>query len=310
MNRTVEYILAVAEYGGITKAANMLCITPSALSKFIIQKEKELGVKLFHRDGNQFVLTYAGERYVELLNELKKTESRMELEMSRLADMYSGRLRIGFQQFLAETITGPILLSLKNKHPGVHITLDEAGYRVLLDRLQRRQADAALLLAVNPGLSGYRFKEILQTPIVLAFPRGCVPEEPAERKAGFSFPWLPDDYIRKQRLILDEGAASFLRYAPHLLEGGDPYSRSSVTVRSAKTALHCVANGLGIIVIPRLQVTELHFEDSVACYSFGSKETSVSLGVLSDEKSMLAEEIRYLEEIIEDHFISRNQPKS
>ena len=61
MDKNVQYILEVAKCGGITKAANNLYITPSALSKFVQAREEELNVQLFHRIGKRFVLTAAGE---------------------------------------------------------------------------------------------------------------------------------------------------------------------------------------------------------------------------------------------------------
>lgn len=73
MDRSIEYILEVARCGGISKAARNLFITPSALSKFVIQKEEDLGVQIFHREGNKFTLTYPGERYVEMLKEHRKS---------------------------------------------------------------------------------------------------------------------------------------------------------------------------------------------------------------------------------------------
>lgn len=62
MDKNVQYILEVAKCGGITKAANNLYITPSALSKFVQAREEELNVQLFHRietfcaDGGRRVL--------------------------------------------------------------------------------------------------------------------------------------------------------------------------------------------------------------------------------------------------------------
>lgn len=44
MDKNVQYILEVAKCGGITKAANNLYITPSALSKFVQAREEELNV--------------------------------------------------------------------------------------------------------------------------------------------------------------------------------------------------------------------------------------------------------------------------
>ena len=97
MDKTVEYVLEVARCGGIAKAARNLYITPSALSKFIIQKEEEIGVRIFNREGNKFSLTFPGERYVEMLKEEAALQEKMRTEMARLADLFSGRMRVGFQ---------------------------------------------------------------------------------------------------------------------------------------------------------------------------------------------------------------------
>ena len=44
MDKNIQYILEVARQGGITKAANKLYITPSALSRFVQARESELNV--------------------------------------------------------------------------------------------------------------------------------------------------------------------------------------------------------------------------------------------------------------------------
>ena len=60
-----EYVCALAENGTITAAAKELFISQPALSIYINNLEKSLGVRLFERVGKQFILTYAGEQYVE-----------------------------------------------------------------------------------------------------------------------------------------------------------------------------------------------------------------------------------------------------
>ena len=56
-----EYVCALAENGTITAAAKELFISQPALSIYINNLEKSLGVQLFERVGKQFILTYAGE---------------------------------------------------------------------------------------------------------------------------------------------------------------------------------------------------------------------------------------------------------
>ena len=52
--RDYEYIVAIAEKGGISKAADHLFITQSALTKFLQRTEQKLGMELFVRKGKQF----------------------------------------------------------------------------------------------------------------------------------------------------------------------------------------------------------------------------------------------------------------
>ena len=77
MDRNVEYILEVARCGGITRAAENLFITPSALSKYVIALEDQLQVKLFHRIGKSFVPTKAGEYYIRRCMEIEQIYQEM-----------------------------------------------------------------------------------------------------------------------------------------------------------------------------------------------------------------------------------------
>ena len=60
--RDYEYIVAIADQGSVTRAAEQLFITQPALTKFLQRIEKELGLALFVRKGKQFILTEAGHR--------------------------------------------------------------------------------------------------------------------------------------------------------------------------------------------------------------------------------------------------------
>ena len=63
--RSLNFVMAIAKHQNITKAAEALYVGQPTLSKFLMTLEQELGVKLFRRLGNKYMLTYAGERYVE-----------------------------------------------------------------------------------------------------------------------------------------------------------------------------------------------------------------------------------------------------
>ena len=63
--RELSYVLAIAKHQNITKAAEALYVGQPTLSKFLMALEDDLGLKLFRKLGHKYVLTYAGERYVD-----------------------------------------------------------------------------------------------------------------------------------------------------------------------------------------------------------------------------------------------------
>ena len=59
--KDIDYLIAVAKYGNISKAAESLYISQPALSKYITGLEKRVNLPVVNRIGNRVVLTYAGE---------------------------------------------------------------------------------------------------------------------------------------------------------------------------------------------------------------------------------------------------------
>ena len=79
--KELTYVVAIAKYQNITKAAESLYITQPTLSKFLQTLEKNLGQKLFRKLGNRFLLTYAGERYVSKAIEILNLKKELDQEM-------------------------------------------------------------------------------------------------------------------------------------------------------------------------------------------------------------------------------------
>ena len=83
MDKNIQYILEVARCGGITKAANKLYITPSALSRFVQARESELNVLLFHRVGKRFIPTEAGKYYIQKCQEHRRLQDNDQERLRR-----------------------------------------------------------------------------------------------------------------------------------------------------------------------------------------------------------------------------------
>lgn len=77
--KQLEYILAIAEHGNISRAATSLYISQSALNQQLLHLEKELGMKLFHRDKRNLIPTPAGKIYLESAREILKIKKTLIL---------------------------------------------------------------------------------------------------------------------------------------------------------------------------------------------------------------------------------------
>ena len=85
------YFRYIAEAGSITRVAETINISPTALSKSIHQLEKELGTDLFDREGRKIVLNGNGKIFLEHVREILGSLDRAE---QRLQQAPIRRLRI------------------------------------------------------------------------------------------------------------------------------------------------------------------------------------------------------------------------
>ena len=68
--KLLEYVVAIADYGNITKAAEAMFITKSGLNQQLIHLEKELNTPLFYRTKRHLHPTQAGQIYIDNAREI------------------------------------------------------------------------------------------------------------------------------------------------------------------------------------------------------------------------------------------------
>lgn len=93
--RQIQYLTAIAEYQSITKAADALYISQSAMSHYVQKAEAELGVLLFDRSTTPITLTYAGRKYMESARKILLENDRLMKEFRDITHHMTGKLRIG-----------------------------------------------------------------------------------------------------------------------------------------------------------------------------------------------------------------------
>ncbi|MEW1658726.1 transcriptional regulator CynR [Streptomyces sp. NPDC093707] len=123
--RHLRYLLAVAEHGNFTRAAEELHISQPTLSQQIKQLERTLGVQLLDRTGRTVRLTDAGAVYADHARRALLDLATAERAVHDVQDLSRGHLRLGVTPTFTAYLVGPLTAELHTRHPGIGLTLVE-----------------------------------------------------------------------------------------------------------------------------------------------------------------------------------------
>lgn len=138
--RFVEAFYWVATLKSVTRAAEKLHITQSAMSARIAALEEELGVLLLDRQGKQLRLTIAGTRFVAYAHNLLDIQRAAKEEMGS-SMVLSATLRVGAIESVLHSWLIPWIESLRAQHPGLELELTVETTPMLMDQVQRGTQD-------------------------------------------------------------------------------------------------------------------------------------------------------------------------
>ena len=125
---TLETFEVAAQHRSFKRAAEILHITPSAVSHQIRALEEHLGVELFRRMNRAIDLTSGGRAYLEITSQ---SLARLREGGQRVARQYGrNALKISMGPFIASEIVVPALPSFQREHPDVDIRIETSLHLV------------------------------------------------------------------------------------------------------------------------------------------------------------------------------------
>jgi DNA-binding transcriptional LysR family regulator len=114
---------AVAEREHVTRAAEALNLTQSAVSAAIAALEARHAVALFSRVGRRIELTDAGRLFLDEAHAVLARAQAAELALSEIAGLERGALTVYASQTIASYWLPPRLVSFRRSHPRIAINL-------------------------------------------------------------------------------------------------------------------------------------------------------------------------------------------
>lgn len=91
----MRYFVTAAQLQNVSKAAELLHLSQSSLSKSISRMEAELGMPLFERNGKKILLNKPGERFLECCNTVLRELDDAVADMNSIASSAHAKVRLG-----------------------------------------------------------------------------------------------------------------------------------------------------------------------------------------------------------------------
>lgn len=164
-------LLAVADAGTITDAAEGLGVTQPALSRRIRQLEAYFGVALLNRSKKGVSLTSAGELVVAEARVLADRFDNLRAEVAAHARLEGGTIRIGGGATAVSYVLPDAIAAYQREHPHVRFEVKEAGSREIAENVVNGQLELGVVTLPVPSRDLHT-RPLLEDEIVPVCGRG------------------------------------------------------------------------------------------------------------------------------------------
>ncbi len=182
---TLRSFVAVADTGGVTRAAGFLHLTQSAVSMQLKRLEEVLDLQLLDRSGRGIQLTASGE---QLLGYARRMVALNDEVMARLTDQaFEGEVNLGVPHDIVHPVIPRVLQRFNASFPRVKVNLTDSATRKLREGFARGAYDLILTTESGSGEGGETIHHMplrwigarngsswRQRPLRVAFCRHCI----------------------------------------------------------------------------------------------------------------------------------------
>jgi DNA-binding transcriptional LysR family regulator len=141
----LRHLIALADTGSFSRAAERVNLTQPALSRSIQSLEEELGAALFDRIGRRAELTPMGREILDRARLLVLDAQDLQERARATAKGRTGRLRVGMGSGPAALLAMPLLLQVAATRPQWRVEVARGATELLAQRLRARTLDALVV---------------------------------------------------------------------------------------------------------------------------------------------------------------------
>lgn len=272
--RELNYVLAIAKHQNITKAAEALYVSQPTLSKFLKQLEGELGQSLFRKLGHKYILTYAGERYVQKAEQILNLKNDLDLELSDIMKRDVGVLKVAFPTMRCTYMLPSTLPAFQTLHPNVKIDISEDYSDDLDHKILSGEVEVAFYTKPIVPLSSTIEYEVLEEEELLICTckdhplRHFAKPNPASR-----YPKLDVSLLKNEMVIMMIPGQRTRQIVDDYIQRNGIQFNNVIYTSNLPAIMELVALGYGVAFIFEPHLRHRFQTTPIDCYSFGEPRT-------------------------------------
>lgn len=233
-------LVAVADAGNISRAAERVGITQSGASQAIAQLEATLGFPVFARERRHVGVTALGEQVIEHARAMLARLDAIRVLADDSRGLSGGRIRLASFPSVISTLLPSLLRDFQRRHPGIELVALEGTDEEVEEWLATDTVELGVVLNPAPGRAAAVLGRDAWVAVLPA-------HHPLGRRASESGVTLEE--LAAQPFILATGGCA-VNGQSLMEQAGLHLSDVRVTVRDWASACVLVREGMGVALVP------------------------------------------------------------
>jgi DNA-binding transcriptional LysR family regulator len=235
-SQALRYISEVARSGSIRKAAEQLNVASSAVNRYILKLEAELGVQIFERKFRSLRITPTGQLIIDHIRRTLHDAEKTKEEIDELKGSRRGTVRLVVIEGLATDLLPRTLVAFREKFPLISFNVEVLPSASVADALLEHHADIGISFN-TPACRGIKREKIAELSVGILMQ----PTHPLTKQETIT---LAD--CTRYPLIMASNALSLAPVIQSAFLSGELNAEALITTNSAAAVKAMVEVGLGI----------------------------------------------------------------
>ena len=168
---TYQVFKTVADIGSFHKAADILGLTPSAISHTISNMESELGFSVLTRSKSGITLTNYGEHLLPYVNAVLNSDESLQQTIAEMNGLKIGKVKIGVFSSVCTNWLPDILSSFQKKYDQIVIEVFQGTYEDVADWSKTGVVDLGFLSVSSA--KDIPIEPLYKDPLLCVLPKGA-----------------------------------------------------------------------------------------------------------------------------------------